>query len=64
VRRWAKVVQAGTKDDVLVDPLSGLFNDQILDEARTGYDGCAEQAGALGVHVRTVAPVVVRGRQF
>ena len=53
-------VQAGAEDDVLADAAASLFHDQILDEASTGHDGCAEGARALRVHVRTAAPAVVR----
>jgi len=56
-------VQAGAENDVLADTPTGLFNDQILDEAGTGHDGCAEGAREVRVHVRTLAPTIPRGDQ-
>jgi hypothetical protein len=56
-------VQARPEEDVLADAAAGLFDHQILDEARAGQDGGAEGAGEGGLHVRPVAPPVVRGGQ-
>jgi hypothetical protein len=41
-----------------------LFDNQILDEASTGYDGGAEEARGVWVHVRAAAPAVVRSNQL
>src|SRR5438132_1190293 len=41
----------------------GPFHAEILDEARTGTDGCSEGARGIWVHVRTPTPTFFGGRQ-
>jgi hypothetical protein len=59
-----KGIQAGTEDDVLADAAAGLFHNQIFDKASTGHDRGAEEARAHGVHVWSLAPVIVRSDQL
>ena len=40
-----------------------MIADEILDEARAGDDPGPVAAGALGVHVRTLPPALLRGRE-
>jgi hypothetical protein len=56
-------VKPGAQDDVLVHAATGLLDDQVLDEAGARDDGGAKEFRALRVHVRTVAPAIVRRRQ-
>jgi hypothetical protein len=56
-------VHARSENDVLVDPVAGLFFDQVLDEAGAGDDGRAEEACGVRVHVRAAAPAIVWGNQ-
>ena len=59
-----KRVETGAEDDVLTDALRGLFHDQILDEAGARHDRGAEQLGEMRVHVRALAPAIVRRGQL
>ena len=52
-----KRVEAGAKQDVLAN---ALLDEEVFDEPRAGDDGGAVGACADGVHVRTVAPPLLR----
>ena len=47
-----------------LDAAAGLLGDEVLHEAGAGHDARPEPAGAVRVHVRTVAPVVVGRREL
>jgi hypothetical protein len=56
-------VEASPEDDVLADAMTGLFHDQILDEASPGHDGCSGSARGVRIHVWPTPPAFVGGCQ-
>jgi hypothetical protein len=64
-RRWcAEVLLAPVSPyDVLVDPTLHLFEERIFDVARSGYYGSSKWPGEGRIHVRAMAPILIRGDQ-
>lgn len=55
VRRWR---------DILGDAAADLFQNQILDEASTSYDRCAEEPCGISIHIRTSLPALIRSYEL
>lgn len=59
-----KAVEAGAEDDILTHPTAGVFDDHVLDEARTRHDRGTKRPRELRIHVAALVPVRARCKQL